>query len=196
MNAASLTVLAFSMSMDAFAAALGRGAALRRPRAREAIRTGLVFGLVEAAAPVVGWTIGAAPAAWLTLGAATAASIMAVDHWLAFAILGLTGLRMCCLAWWGVTEKQATLNQSLGLLVIVALATSIDAMTVGVSLAFVDVNIVLAAGAVGLTTCFMAMIGTFAGRWLGPGYGRSAEFVGGLGLIGIGTKILIEHTFA
>lgn len=184
MNAAALTVLAFSMSMDAFAASLGKGAALTRPRALEALRTGFIFGLIEAATPVIGWVIGAAATSWVAV----------VDHWLAFAILGALGLHMCHAAWRRGEDRPAQARHSVVILATTALATSLDAMAVGVTLAFVNVSIVAAAAAIGLATGLMTAIGTYAGRWLGPAFGRGAEFIGGLCLIGIGTKILIEHT--
>ncbi|MBS0641774.1 MAG: manganese efflux pump, partial [Proteobacteria bacterium] len=174
----------FSMSMDAFAASLGKGAALGRPRASEVIRTGVIFGLIEAATPVIGWAIGAAAATWVGM----------VDHWLAFAILGVLGVHMCHAAWRGGEHRPTQPRQSIGILITTAIATSLDAMAVGVTLAFVNVSIIAAAAAIGLATGLMTTIGTYAGRWLGPAFGRGAEFIGGLCLIGIGVKILIEHT--
>jgi putative Mn2+ efflux pump MntP len=184
MNAAAIVVLAFSMSMDAFAAALGKGAALRRPPIAEALRTGLIFGLVEAATPVIGWVIGAAAAAW----------VGKVDHWVTFGILGLIGLHMAYKAVHGRDDRPAPTRHSLGILLMTAIATSLDAMAVGVTLAFVNVDIMTAAAAIGCATFLMATIGTLAGRWLGPLFGRGAEFIGGLCLIGIGAKILFDHT--
>ncbi len=184
MNAAAMTVLAFSMSMDAFAAALGKGAVLHRPRFAEALRTGLIFGLVEAATPILGWIGGVAAAAW----------IADIDHWLAFTILGLLGGRMVFKAIWRGESEAAPLRHSFAVLALTAIATSLDAMAVGVTLAFINVDIVTAAAAIGLATFLMATIGTVAGRWLGPVFGRGAEALGGVCLMGIGTRILIEHT--
>jgi manganese efflux pump family protein len=186
MGGAATIVLAFSMSMDAFAAALGKGAALRRPPLLEALRTGLVFGLIEAATPLLGWVIGIAAASWIT----------AVDHWAAFAILAILGGHMVFRALWpGQNESlPAPSRHSLGVLVVTAIATSLDAMAVGITLAFIQVNIVTAAVAIGLATFLMACVGTLAGRWIGPMFGRSAEALGGICLIGIGIKTLIEHT--
>ncbi len=185
MSAATVMVLAFSMSMDAFAAALGKGAVLHKPKLIEALRTGLVFGLVEACTPVIGWITGIAAAAWIT----------SVDHWAAFIILGLLGGRTVYGALWNrKCEPAASKRHSLGLLLITAVATSLDAMAVGVTLAFMNVNIWAAALSIGLTTFLMAALGTVAGRWIGPLIGRGAELLGGLCLIGIGVKILIDHT--
>jgi putative Mn2+ efflux pump MntP len=184
MNAAAIVVLAFSMSMDAFAASLGKGASLRRPPIAEALRTGLIFGLVEAATPVIGWVVGDAAAAW----------VGKIDHWLAFVILGLIGLHMAYKALQVREDKPAPARHSFGILLMTAIATSLDAMAVGVTLAFVNVDIMTAAAAIGVATFLMATTGTLAGRWLGPVFGRGAEFVGGLCLIGIGAKILFDHT--
>ena len=184
MNAAAITILAFSMSMDAFAAALGKGAALRGPRFIEALRTGLIFGIVEGVTPVLGWIAGVAAAAWITQ----------IDHWLAFAILGLLGGRMAYKAVYQSVGEAPPQRHSFGVLMLTAIATSLDAMAVGVTLAFINVNIAIAAVAIGLATFLMATLGTFAGRWIGPVFGRGAELLGGLCLIGIGAKILIEHT--
>ncbi len=185
MNAVAVTVLAFSMSMDAFAAALGKGAALRRPPFAEALRTGLVFGSIETLTPLIGWTIGAAAASW----------VAQVDHWIAFAILGLLGLRMAATALRRAEAVRPPLSRhSLPVLAATGVATSLDALAVGVTLAFVDVNIFTAAVAIGLATFLMATAGTVAGRWLGPLFGRGAELLGGVCLIGIGTKILFDHT--
>ncbi len=184
MNATAITVLAFSMSMDAFAAALGKGAALHRPRMLEAVRTGLIFGVVEASTPIIGWIAGTAAVAW----------VARIDHWIAFVILCLLGLQMAARALRGRHQEPARVRHSLRLLLVTAIATSLDAMAVGMTLALVSVDIVTAALAIGLATFMMTTVGTLAGRWIGPLFGRGAELVGGLCLIGIGGKILFDHT--
>jgi manganese efflux pump family protein len=184
MNAAAITILAFSMSMDAFVAALGKGTVLRRPPMLEAVRTGFIFGLVEAVTPLIGWVAGAAAAAWITQ----------VDHWIAFVVLGLLGLRMIIKAVRGGGDEAAAARHSLSVLLVTAIATSLDALAVGVTLAFINVNIVVAAAAIGFATFLMATIGTLAGRSIGPIFGRAAEVLGGICLIIIGTKVLVEHT--
>ena len=185
MSPVAIVALAFGMSMDSFAAALGKGAALKRPRFAEALRTGLIFGLVEATTPVLGWLAGAAAVTWVSQ----------VDHWAAFVILAALGGQMIFNAVVSKDQpKAAPAQHSLGVLVLTAIATSLDALAVGVTLAFVRVDIVAAASAIGLATFLMAAVGTLIGRWVGPVFGRGAELLGGLCLIGIGTKILIEHT--
>jgi manganese efflux pump family protein len=176
-------VLAFSMSMDAFAAALGRGGALQGPPFIEALRAGFIFGVVEAVMPLVGWLAGSFAAAWITQ----------VDHWLAFFILGWLGVSMG----WGALRtrdgRSSPNRNTISRLVVTAVATSIDAMAVGLSLAFIGSHIVTAAAAIGFATFLMATTGTLIGRWTGPMLGRCAEFAGGMCLIVIGSRILVEH---
>ncbi|MFC7335129.1 manganese efflux pump MntP family protein [Rhodocista pekingensis] len=179
--------LAFSLSMDAFAASLSKGAALRRPSLLEAARIGAYFGLFELAAPVFGWA----------LGLAFAGSIEALDHWVAFFLLLFVGGRMAWLALSedGETERVPTPARHAPLaLVAAALATSIDATAVGVTLRFMDVHVGTTIVLIGLVTFGMAFIGVLAGRAAGSRLGRWAEFAGGLGLVAIGTLVLLRHT--
>ncbi|MEQ9152808.1 MAG: manganese efflux pump MntP [Parvibaculum sp.] len=177
-------LLALGMSMDAFAASISKGATLRQPRFREALRTGAIFGVVEAATPLIGWGLGLVASRY----------IAAWDHWIAFTLLGVLGTRMI---FEGMKRNtgipQRTRRHPFGLLIITAIATSLDAMAVGVGLAFLNVNILNTAAAIGLATLVMATAGVLVGRFLGPLFGRAAEVVGGLILIGIGVNILVEH---
>ena len=185
MSPATILVLAMSMSVDAFAVSIGRGAAIGRPRVSEALRTGMVFGLVEAATPILGWAAGLAASSY----------VEAVDHWIAFALLGGVGLHMLVSAV-SAHEHAVPKGRSLPILLATALGTSIDAMAVGVSLAFLDVNIWIAAAAIGLTTFIMSSGGMLVGRLLGARFGRAAEMVAGLALVALGAGILFEHLSA
>jgi manganese efflux pump family protein len=184
MNLSATIVLAFSMSADAFAAALGKGATLDRPRLGEALRVGLVFGTVEAITPVIGWAGGLAASPF----------IAAIDHWIAFALLAGIGGKMIWDAARRPGEGAKPARHSLGHLLITALGTSLDAMAVGVTLALLAANIVVTAFAIGSSTFVMTTIGIIIGRVIGEKLGRIAEALGGIGLILIGTRILIEHT--
>jgi putative Mn2+ efflux pump MntP len=184
MDLLSLAVLALSMSADAFAAALSKGSALNRPRFIEAARIGLLFGTVEAIAPVIGWAAGVSARNYVT----------ALDHWAAFLILGLIGGKMIWESARRPEEQARQARHSFAILFMTALGTSIDSMAVGVTLAFISANIVVTAIAIGLATFTMATIGVMAGRAAGATLGRAAEGLGGLCLILIGAKILIEHT--
>jgi putative Mn2+ efflux pump MntP len=179
-------VIALSMSVDAFAAAAGKGAALHRPRMSEAVRTGLIFGAAAAIAPAIGWALGWTASAW----------IKQIDHWVAFTLLLLIGGRMCWHGFHKDGDAPAIAQHSLALLALTALATSIDALAVGVTLAFIDVDVMIVAAAIGGATFVMAVAGSIAGRWIGPLFGRAAEVIGGLCLVAIGFKVLVEHLTA
>ncbi len=178
-----ILLLALSMSADAFAAALGKGARLDRPTLGEALRTGLIFGCVEAITPVIGWALGRGASRY----------IAAYDHWIAFALLAVIGGKML---WDSVRrhpDAEKPQRHTLAVLVVTAIGTSIDALAVGVTLALIDASIIVNALAIGAATFIMVTIGVMTGRYLGEKFGRYAEAVGGVILILIGAKILLEH---
>ena len=188
MNPLSIVAIAFAMSTDAFAAAIAKGAALQRPSWREALRTGAIFGVIEAITPVVGWLVGSAAAKYAS----------AWDHWIAFTLLTGLGARMM---WVGFRSEPSDIDErpqshSFWVLALTGLATSIDALAVGVGLAFVDVHITWVAAAIGLATFVMVAVGVMLGRVLGAIAGQRAEILGGLLLIGIGSAIVFEHLSA
>lgn len=188
MNAASILLLAFAMSTDAFAAAVGKGSALLKPRWSEALRTGAIFGVIEAITPVVGWALGYAASDY----------VKTWDHWIAFVMLLVLGGRMLFGAI-KAPDGEAPSNPTrhgFWLLVATGFATSIDAMAVGVGLAFLDVNIATVALAIGFATFAMVTLGVMVGRVLGNVAGRWAEALGGVLLVGIGSVILYEHLTA
>ena len=185
MNAVSVALLSLAMSTDAFAAAVGKGTALQTPRWSEALRTGAIFGVIEALTPLLGWTLGLSAANYVENW----------DHWIAFALLGGLGLRV---VFQGLRKPDAAAPQKpsrhgFWLLAVTGFATSIDAMVVGVGLAFIDVDILPVAAAIGFTTFVMVTLGVMVGRLLGAVVGKRAEILGGIVLIGIGTAILMEH---
>ena len=173
------------MSVDAFIASVGKGVSSKRPSVAHALRTGAIFGVIEAITPLIGWSVGIAASRY----------VEAVDHWIAFVLLAGVGLHMAWQAGKHRTEAPEA-SSSLWLTIVTAIGTSIDAMAVGVSLAFLNVNIIVIAIAIGLTTTLMSSTGMIAGRFLGPRFGTIAETIGGLALIGIGTIILFEHLSA
>ena len=189
MTLATALILAFSLSMDSFAAALGTGACLRRPGLWEAVRVGACFGSVQLAMPLIGFTLG------LTF----ATVVQEVDHWIAFLLLLGVGGKMVWESLFGDDDDEDADagcggRTALGPLLLTAVATSIDAAAVGVSLAVVDVDIVSVCLLIGAVTFGLASGGVLMGRAAGPLLGRRAELIGGLGLIAIGAKILAEHT--
>jgi|SRR5690606_32475059 len=173
------------MSTDAFAAAVSKGASLTRPTLSEALRTGVIFGVIEALTPIIGWALGSVAAPY----------VKASDHWIAFVVLGVLGLRMI---YNGLRDEQdedtrPRMRHSFWLLAATGLATSIDAMAVGVTLAFIDSNILITALVIGAATLLMVTLGVMVGRILGAALGRRAEVLGGAALICIGSLILYEH---
>lgn len=185
MSPVAIVLIALSMSVDAFAASLVKGAALYKPKLSEALRTGAIFGLVETATPLIGWAAGLAASSF----------VEAVDHWIAFGLLSIIGGKMI---YESLKKDHATRERpqrhSAMVLIFTAIGTSLDALAVGVSFAFLNVNIWLAAGAIGLSTFIATTIGVMIGRVVGTKLGSQAEFVGGICLIAIGCFILAEHT--
>jgi manganese efflux pump family protein len=179
-----VVLLALSMSTDAFAAAVGKGARLHRPSFREALRTGLIFGSIEAVTPLLGWAMGKAASRF----------IADYDHWIAFAILTLVGGKMIWDALRREPEEEKPRRHGSAVLVVTAIGTSIDALAVGVTLAIIGADIVINALAIGATTFVMVTLGMMTGRYLGEKFGHYAEAAGGVVLILIGIAILAEHT--
>lgn len=185
MNLSATILLAFGMSMDAFAASIGKGATLHKPKFSEAVRTGLIFGAIETLTPLVGWG----------LGMLASQFILEWNHWIAFILLVFLGGRMIVEGFRGDSDEacEAPHRHSFWLLVTTAFATSLDAMAVGVGLAFLQVSIVTTALAIGCATFIMSTLGMMVGRFIGPLLGKRAEILGGIVLIGIGSEILWSH---
>ena len=186
MSFLSIVLIGFAMSTDAFAAAIGKGAAMQRPRLPEALRAGAIFGVIEGVTPLIGWALGLAAASYVT----------AWDHWIAFVLLGTLGIRMVLAGLRKDAPDDTEGNprpHGFWNLAATGFATSIDAMAVGVGLAFLDVNILLVATVIGVCTLLMVTAGIMLGRALGAIVGKRAEIVGGLILIVIGSVILYEH---
>lgn len=185
MNLTATVLLAFGMSMDAFAASIGKGATLHKPKFSEAVRTGLIFGAIETLTPLVGWG----------LGMLASQFILEWNHWIAFILLVFLGGRMIVEGFRGDSDEacEAPHRHGFWLLVTTAFATSLDAMAVGVGLAFLQVSIVTTALAIGCATFIMSTLGMMVGRFIGPLLGKRAEILGGIVLIGIGSEILWSH---
>lgn len=187
MTPLSIAVLSLSMSTDAFAAAVGRGAA-HRPVFATAVRNGLVFGVIEAITPLIGWG----------LGMMAAGLVAQIDHWIAFGLLGAVGAKMLWEAFQPVDAQdegapgRVARNGALAL-VATAVGTSIDAAAVGVGLAFIGANIWIIALSIGVSTFVLTTLGMMIGKAVGVRFGKVAEFLGGVALILIGLSILADH---
>ncbi len=186
MHPFSILLLGLAMSTDAFAAAVGKGAAMFKPRWADALRTGLIFGVVEAITPIIGWLLGSVAERY----------IEEWDHWIAFGLLSALGLHMIWKALHADGEDEAPQRTGIWAIALAGLATSIDAMAVGVGLAFIEVNILVVAAVIGLCTFVMVTLGVMAGRALGAFIGKRAEIAGGVILILVGMTIVYEHVFA
>ena len=184
MTLAAIIILAFAMSTDAFAVAIAMGARRRHVHIKEALKTGLLFGVIEGVTPLVGWALGSIAASY----------VESWDHWIAFVLLGGLGLRMIHE---GFKQPDADAEEAapraFWLLVLTGFATSIDAMVVGLGLAFAGTSIVAPALAIGLATLTMVTLGMLVGRRIGAVVGRRAEVFGGLVLIGVGSATLWQH---
>jgi len=189
-NLLATAVLAFSMSTDAFAVSIGKGAVLgksgasfSRARFSEALRIGAIFGTIEGLTPLVGWAVGFAASSY----------IAAVDHWIAFTLLGLIGTKMIYEALQKAEEEAAPKRHGLGQLVITAIGTSVDSMAVGMTISILGSEIGLTAAAIGFATFLMVTLGMMAGQYVGAKGGKLAELCGGALLIVLGTHTLLEH---
>lgn len=184
-NISATILLAFGMSMDAFAASIGKGATLHKPKFSEALRTGLIFGAIETLTPLIGWG----------LGMLASQFVLEWNHWIAVVLLVFLGGRMVIEGFRGNSDEDDEPQHRHGfwLLVTTAIATSLDAMAVGVGLAFLQVNIIATALAIGCATLIMSTLGMMVGRFIGPLLGKRAEILGGIVLIGIGAQILWAH---
>lgn len=182
MGIGELFVLAAGLSMDAFAVAVCKGLSIRQLKLRHAVVVGAWFGAFQALMPAVGWL----------LGSAFADRIAAVDHWIAFILLALIGGNMIRES---RSRDEENCDPSLSILnmFLLAVATSIDALAVGITFAFLRVDIVPAVTLIGACTFLISAVGVKIGNVFGVRYKARAELFGGAVLILIGLKILLEH---
>lgn len=184
----SLLIVAVGVSADAFAVALGKGLQVRTAVLRTALIVAGAFGLAQAVMPLIGWL----------LGSAFADAIAPVDHWIAFVLLAAIGGKMLWEAFRPADDEAAGTASALSVreISMLALATSIDALAVGVSFAFLNVPVWVAVVSIGLVTFVLSFVAVFVGHRVGTRWRKPAEVIGGLVLIGIGTQILVEHLVA
>ena len=182
MGILELFILAVGLSMDAFAVAVCIGLGFNKITLRKAFIVGLYFGGFQALMPLIGYFA----------GSFFAERIVAYDHWIAFGLLGFLGIRMIIGSLKKEDKPVETALRPKEMLPL-AIATSIDALAVGISLAFLSVNIIPAVSFIGITTLILSMIGVKIGNIFGLKFKSKAEFIGGLILILIGLNILLEH---
>ena len=184
MSLFTLLVIAVGVSADAFAVAIAKGLHMRRITVRDAGALAISFGLFQALMPLAGWL----------LGRTFRDYIVEVDHWIAFGLLVLIGIKMIREALSPADEgEDGSRGIRLRELLLLSVATSIDALAVGISFAFLDVAILPAVTLIGILTAVVTLLGVVIGHRAGGRFGRPAEMVGGVILILIGTRILFEH---
>lgn len=183
MGIVELFLIGVGLSMDAFAVAIGKGLSVTKVSPRQALVTGAWFGLFQALMPLMGFL----------LGVSFSEEVESVDHWIAFVLLGAIGFNMIHDSF-SREEDKSDNNFSARAMLPLAVATSIDALAVGVSFAFIKVDILPAVSIIGIITLTLSFAGVYIGSIFGNRYKSKAEFMGGALLILMGIKILIEHT--
>lgn len=187
MDYLSIILIAIGLSMDAFAVSMTSGCVMKKLRIRYALRLALFFGGFQALMPIIGWFAGSSFKVY----------IEKFDHWVAFAILLIIGLKMILEA--TVLEKadkeEKPNYESVIMVFWLAVATSIDALAVGITFSLLDINIFVSSVIIGAITFILSFFGVFFGCKFGGFMEKKVEIIGGLVLIGIGGKILIGHLF-
>lgn len=178
----TILIIALGLSMDAFAVSVTNGLALERPKTSDGLRIAVFFGGFQAGMPVAGWVAG--------MGFQEILSGFA--HWIAFALLSFIGIKMVLESAKEEEQRKAFAHLDNIVLLGLAVATSIDALAVGLSCACLNVEIWIPALVIGAVTFIVSFIGFLIGRRFGAMFGRKAEAMGGVILIGIGIKILLE----
>ncbi len=182
MSLLELFILAVGLAMDAVAVAICKGLSVSKVRLRHAVCAGLWFGIFQALMPLIGWL----------LGVRFQAAIERFDHWIAFVLLAVLGINMIREAKSG-EEECCNCSFAWKAMLPMAVATSIDALAVGVTFAFLKVDIVAAVAFIGVITFLLSAIGVRLGSVLGQKYQTAAQIFGGAVLILMGLKILLEH---
>ena len=185
MGLLEIIFIAIGLSMDAFAVAVTLGMSVQKPRLKEVVIPGIYFGFFQALMPLIGFLA----------GMHFTDKIEELEHWVAFVLLGLIGGKMIKDSF-SKEEKKAEDNPfHFAKMLLLAIATSIDALAVGVTFAFFKVNIVMAIAITGGITFVIASCGVVVGNIFGTRFKSKAEFIGGLVLVALGVKIVVEHLF-
>lgn len=182
-----LFLLGIGLAMDAFAVSVCKGLGMRRLNKKQTLIIGLYFGGFQALMPLIGWLLGSQFQKYIT----------SIDHWIAFILLSFIGGKMMieAIREWNEEETVDVMDAPLDHknMLVLAVATSIDALAVGITFAFLDTPIIEATTIIGITTMVISIIGVVVGNFFGSRYKSKAEFIGGLILVLLGLKILLEH---
>lgn len=182
MNVYEIIFIAVGLAMDAFAVSICKGLSMKKIKWKSAVIIALYFGIFQALMPVIGYF----------LGSTFSVLVQKVDHWIAFGLLSIIGLNMIKESRDDEIEKR---NDRIDVktMLILAVATSIDALAIGVTFSFFEVNVLLAVIVIGIITFALSIIGVVIGNKFGDKLQNKAELIGGIILIGMGLKILLEH---
>lgn len=181
----TILLIAIGLSFDTFAVSVSSGLALPNINFRNAVRIAIVLAFFQALMPLAGWFAGTGFSKY----------VKDFDHWIAFGLLVLLGGKMIYESFRNGNEESVFNPLDLKVRITMAIATSIDALIVGISFAFLEFRILISTLIIGMVTFIVSMLGMLFGKKVGARLGRRMEIVGGLMLIAIGLKILIEHTF-
>ncbi len=181
MSLFELFIIAVGLSMDACAVAICKGLCMSKINYKQALKIGAYFGFFQGSMPLLGYFV----------GVQFNSSIQSLDHWIAFILLGIIGLNMIKES--RSNEEPISCDLHPKEMIVLSLATSIDALAVGVTFAFLQVDIIPAVSFIGIITLILSIIGVKVGCVFGMKYKSKAEFAGGLILIAMGLRILIEH---
>ena len=176
-----LIFIAIGLSMDAFAVSICKGLSLKKAKLKQMIMAGIYFGGFQALMPLIGYV----------LGIGFESIVQSIDHWIAFILLGILGINMIKESF--SDNENINSDFSLKAMIPLAVATSIDALTVGITFAFLRVNILFSVLMIGIITFIFSFIGVKIGNILGDKLKNKAELIGGIILILIGLKVLLEH---
>ncbi|AUS96955.1 hypothetical protein CDQ84_02305 [Clostridium thermosuccinogenes] len=176
-----LLMIAIGLAMDAFAVAITKGLSMRKLNYKNALMTGAFFGGFQALMPLLGYI----------LGTRFSSAITSIDHWVAFVLLSLIGINMIRES----RDEECEVDSDFGLkrMLVLSVATSIDALAVGITFAFLQVDIIPAVSIIGITTFIISFLGVKIGSVFGCRFKSKAELTGGIILIVMGAKILAEH---
>ena len=182
MGCLEIILISIGLAMDTFAVSVCKGVQIKKLDYNKMIIVGLYFGSFQAIMPTIGYL----------LGTTFDDLVTQIDHWIAFALLSFIGLKMIKET---LKKEESNINEKLDLktMLVLAIATSIDALAVGITFAFLNVNLILSITIIGIITFLISIIGVKIGNKFGNKYEKKAEFVGGLILILLGFKILLEH---
>ena len=179
----TIIIVAFGLAMDAFAVSITSGLTMKHLRINSALRIAAFFGTFQAVMPLIGWLAGLSLQAY----------IAGIDHWIAFALLSAIGCKMIYESIQMPSKEKTSNLMDVSTLLILSVATSIDALAVGVSFAFLRLVIITPLLTIGIVTFLLSFFGVFIGNKFGHFVEKRIEIAGGLILIGIGVRILIEH---